>query len=158
MLGRVTGSAMPVLATGSSVVAFVEGPPKIVATDPAPGSRVGPGQVGRVLVAFHKDVSASASAFTLGGARTGAVPVAFAYDRGTATVTLTPAAALGPDEYTLTVSDSVTDAASGQALDGEIPGRGGTTALPSGDGQPGGSASVRFEVTRPVRRHVNAVR
>ncbi len=147
-----------VLATGSTAVAFVEGPPKIVATDPAPGARVGPGRVERILVVFHKDVSASASAFALSGARTGAVPVALAYDRGTATATLTPAAALGPDEYTLIVSDSVTDAASGQALDGEIPGTGGATALPSGDGRPGGSASVRFQVARPVRRHVDAAR
>jgi len=145
-----------VLATGSTAVAFVEGPPKIVATDPPPEARVASGQAGRIAVVFHKDVSASAAAFALAGARNGQVAFGFSYDRETATATLTPAAPLLPDQYTLTVSDAVTDVVSGQALDGEVPGASGVGPLPSGDGRPGGVAAVRFEVMRPPRRHLTS--
>ena len=143
-----------VLATYSAEVAFVEGPPRIVATDPAPGAHVPPGAPRPIRVVFHKDVSATASAFSLTGDAAGPVAFAYSYDAGSTTATLTPAAPLPPGRYTLTVSDSVTDTASGQALDGEVADPSDPRALPSGDGQPGGAAVVRFEVARPVRRHL----
>ncbi|NWG00798.1 MAG: hypothetical protein HXY19_07620 [Thermoanaerobaculaceae bacterium] len=64
---------------------------------------------------------------------------------------LVPAALLAPDTYTLTVSDEVVDAASGQRLDGEM---GVPAAFPSGDGVPGGRAVVTFEVVRDLRRRL----
>lgn len=143
-----------VLATLTVPVAFVEGPPKIVAVDPAPGGRVSPGQTRQVRVVFHKDVAASASLFSLSGARTGPVGFGYSYDRATATATLTPSTSLAPDQYTLTVSDAVTDAASGQALDGEVRSPSDPSSLPSGNGQPGGIAILRFEVANLLRRHL----
>jgi len=124
---------------------FVPGPPKAVAVTPAPGSLAAPGTVTRVDVTFHDDVVAPASAFSLVGARHGAVSAAPTYDGATRTVSLA-IAPLPADEYTLTVAEAVTSAA-GVALDGEIAGN----ALPSGDGLPGGAAVVTFTVGRPPR-------
>ena len=141
-----------VLSTGVAATTFVEGPPRIVAVEPAPGSRVPSGTAGPVRVVFHEDVVADASEFSLSGSRTGPAAVAFSYDRSTATATLTLVAPLAPDTYTLAVSDAITDAASGQRLDGEVADPSDPAALPSGDGQPGGSAILRFSVASPVRR------
>jgi len=147
-----------VLATGTTEVAFVEGPPRIVATEPSPGDHIAQALSQQIKVVFHKDVTATAADFSLSGARTGPVAFGYAYDRGTATVTLTPSDALPLDWYTLIVSDAVTDAASAQALDGEVLNPSDPAALPSGNGQAGGSAVVRFEVTRPLRRHLGVAR
>jgi hypothetical protein len=143
-----------VLATGVTATGFVEGPPRIVAVEPPPGSSASPGQVRQIRIVFHKDVIASASNFSLSGAQSGPVAVSFSYDRDSATATLTPAARLPVDDYTLTVSDAVTDAASGQPLDGEIVDPSDPSALPSGDGQPGGVATLRFAVAHSLRRHL----
>jgi hypothetical protein len=82
------------------------------------------------------------------------VAFGFSYDPISATVTLTPDASLPVDDYTLVVSDAVTDAASGQSLDGELTSPSDPAALPSGDGQPGGAAVLRFAVGPPLRRVV----
>ena len=144
-----------VLTTDVSATGFVEGPPRIVAVEPPPGGRVPAGLVSRIRVVFHKDVIASASHFSLSGAQTGPVELSFSYDRDSATATLTPAATLPVDDYTLNVSDAITDAASGQRLDGEVTNPSDPAALPSGDGQPGGAATLRFAVVRTLRRHLH---
>jgi len=146
--GWVLQSAAPVL------VPFVEGPPKIVAVSPTPGSLVTSQAAARITIVFHKDVLASANSFALAGAHGGAVPFALTYDAVTTTATLTPARVLTPDDYTVTVSDSIVDTASGQALDGEV--TGGT--LPSGDGLPGGSAAFAFSVVSVPRRQLHTIR
>jgi len=97
-----------------------------------------------VLVTFHKDVSVSASDFSIVGDHVGALTFSFSYDPVTFTATLTPDAPYPPDTYTLTITDTVLAADSGQALDGEIEPQAGT--LPSGDGVPGGDAVTTFVV------------
>jgi aminopeptidase N len=134
-----------ILREGRVASSFVPGPPKVVAVVPAPGSLSAPGTVTSVAVTFHDDVAAPASAFSLVGAHTGAVPLTLGYDAATRTATLT-APPLPPDRYTLTVSDAVTGA-TGLALDGEVAPEG----VPSGDGLPGGAFVTGFSVGRAPR-------
>jgi aminopeptidase N len=132
-------------------VPFVAGPPKVVASSPAPGGRVAAGILDAVRVTFHAPVAATAADVELTGRRTGKVTVSAGLDAVATTLTVTPAAALPPDDYTLTVRDTVTSAESGARLDGELAG-----ALPSGDGVPGGDAVLAFTVAlppRPILRH-----
>ena len=136
------------------LVPFVEGPPKIVAVTPTPGSLVTPQAAARITVIFHKDVLASAKSFAITSAHGGAVPFVFTYDAATTTATLTPTRALASDDYTVTVSDNIVDTASGQALDGEVTGG----MLPSGDGLPGGSAALAFSVVSVPRRQLHTIR
>ncbi len=142
-----------ILRTALQQTTFIQGPPKLVATTPAPGSLAAPGSVTEVDVTFHEDVVAESDRFALTGSRTGAVPVTFAYDTATFTARLTAAAPLASDVYTLTVSDTLTSTA-GVPLDGEVAGN----ALPSGDGLPGGAAVIHFTVGRPPRRHLVVAR
>ncbi len=135
-----------ILRTSVQTTTFVEGPPKVVAVTPAPGSLAAPYAVGEVVVIFHEDVVAQADRFSLAGARTGPVAVTLAYEAAAFTARLTPAAPLAPDSYTLTISAALTSS-TGVALDGEVAGN----ALPSGDGLPGGAAEIRFTVGRPPR-------
>ena len=143
-----------VLATSVEQQGFVEGPPKIVATRPRPGDRVPSSSPAAVAVTFHKDVIAAPTDFSLVGLRWGPVNLALAYDARSFTAALKPAGPLPIDEYTLTVSDRIVDAASSQPLDGEVQDPTDPAALPSGDGQPGGAAVVRFTVVASPRRHI----
>jgi hypothetical protein len=59
-------------------------------------------------------------------------------------------APLPADDYTLTISAGVLSVASGLALDGEIDVPVDIGSLPSGDGEPGGDAVIRFSVTAPA--------
>jgi hypothetical protein len=136
-----------VLWGSANSTSYVAGPPKIVATEPSPGS-VLPAHVApqALAVTFHTGVSTTAAHYTLTGATQGVLPFTFAYDSGDKTATLTFAAPLAPDEYTLRVEDAVTALNSGQALDGELAGSADPNALPSGDGVPGGDAVLVFTV------------
>ncbi len=128
-------------------VAYVPGPPKIVETAPAPGEIVltSPG-LDTVTASFHTNVNTAAGDYTLIGAATGAQSVAFSYSSGTKTTTLTAPADLPPDDYTLTVNDTVTAVDSGQALDGEVADPLDPASLPSGDGLAAGDAVISFAV------------
>ncbi len=140
-----------ILRTSLSTTGFVGGPPKIVSTTPAPGERVAFGSgAGTVEVVFHKDVSVDASDFTLTGFISGERSFDLTYDSGTQTATLTPDRPLPPDWYRLDVSDAITDTSMGLSLDGELATSFDPDALPSGDGLPGGSATLRFVVMPPV--------
>jgi aminopeptidase N len=143
-----------VLAISRFQVPFVEGPPRIVATAPAPGAGLASSNASAVSVTFQKDVTVRASDLRVEAEGTGPVAFTLSYDRASTTATLAFAAPLPPGRYTLTVSDLVTDTASGQRLDGEIGTPAGPAALPSGDGQPGGSAVVTFRVSAVARRHL----
>jgi aminopeptidase N len=132
-----------ILWTARNSTAFVEGPPKIVAVRPGPGSIA---QAGDVQVVFHKAVVVDESQFTLVGQQAGPVSFSFDYDPSNYTVTLHPTSALTPDTYTLTVADSIVDVAAGLALDGELVKPDGADPLPSGDGLPGGIAVSEFVV------------
>ncbi|MHC4611118.1 MAG: M1 family metallopeptidase, partial [Planctomycetota bacterium] len=109
---------------------YVPGPPTIVETGPAPGQVVTPTDT--VTVTFHANVNTTGADYTLVGVNTGAHAVTFVYDSGNTTATLTAAAPLPTDEYTLTVSDAVTAVDSGQNLDGEIADPSDPASLPSG--------------------------
>lgn len=126
---------------------FVEGPPKIATMSPAPSATLPAVNVSSFEVVFHKPVTAQASNFTLVGARGGPVSLTYAYNSSRNAVTLTPAAPLATDTYTLTVSDAIVDQASHHALDGELVKPDSPNPLPSGDGLPGGSAVAQFFLT-----------
>lgn len=122
-----------------------EGPPKVIAAAPAPGTTTAPGGPSQVAVTFHRPVSTAgnfAGKFTL---LRNSTPVGFnlSYAGGTQTVTLTPHASMGPGVYTLRIADTLTGSiAPGLALDGEVSG----STLPSGDGLPGGQFEMVFTV------------
>ena len=145
-----------VLTAGTQLVAFVNPPPRIVEIRPTPGTVAGIGAIAELEVTFSEGVIAHSSDFTLVGEQAGEIPLRFSYDRATATVQLLPERLLPADRYSLTISDAITGAGSGDALDGEIGDGSGEGVLPSGDGTPGGPAVVRFAVVRPPRRHVRS--
>ncbi|MCP4251271.1 MAG: hypothetical protein GY778_29900 [bacterium] len=133
-----------ILQNGVASTAYIPGPPKIVATDPAPGALVG--AAASLSVTFHTDVNTSAGDYSLVGQQSGAQSLGFSYNAGTQTTTLTPALSLPPDIYTLTVSDTVTAVNSGQSLDGELADPNDPASLPSGEGVAGGPAEIQFSV------------
>ncbi len=136
-----------ILTSGRTVAAFVPGPPTIVATEPAPGEVVeGAASPTQVTITFHTDVSTSSGDYTLVGDAGGVQAVSFSYDSPTNTATLTAASPLPADRYTLSVSDALTAANSGAALDGEVGDALDAGSLPSGEGVAGGAAFVVFDV------------
>ncbi len=143
-----------ILTRSVDEAAFTDGPPKVVAVNPAPGSVLPAGEPLSMTLTFHEDVVLESSAFTLqriGGAE---YDVAVTYDAGTMTATVTSQTPLAGGHYELTVSDSVVDG-NGLALDGELTAPLKIAVLPSGDGSPGGDAVVAFAAigTRgPARR------
>lgn len=139
----------PWILADQQELVFPDGaPPKIVTLQPAPGAVVQAADLPELEAVFHVPVTAAAADFTLVGARTGNVTCAFAYDAVRQAVTLTPASDLLPDEYTLTIADTVVSMA-GVALDGELSKPRAMGPLPSGDGLAGGAALATFAVYVP---------
>ncbi|MDX2115303.1 MAG: M1 family aminopeptidase, partial [Planctomycetota bacterium] len=134
-----------ILSSANSSTTFVEGPPAIVRTVPEPGATLEPGAVSAVDVFFHKSVSVPAGAVTVSGVAQGPVAGTLAYDPTTRRARLSFAQPLAPDTYTVRVLDSVTETASGKALDGELASPS-VPSFPSGNGEPGGIASFTFLV------------
>jgi aminopeptidase N len=140
-----------ILTTAVTNVTYTPGPPKIIETSPAPGATANLGtQV--VKITFHTPVNATAGAFTVVGDRYGSQAFSYSYDSGSNTAILTLAGALPKDNYTLTVSDTITAVNSGQRLDGEVANPNSITALPSGNGTALGSAIIKFKVAPVVSR------
>jgi hypothetical protein len=138
-----------VLATSNLSTAFQEGPPKVVAVSPAPGSTAPASFSGPITITFHKDVTTTSANYSLTRDGGGAPLFSFAYNSATRTTSLTPASPLPGGQYTLTISDAVIDALSSLTLDGELLDSASPASLPSGDGVPGGPAVVRFTVAAP---------
>ena len=136
-----------ILHTGIGTTSFVEGPPRVVATSPAPGASAESSDGMELSVTFHENVVATAGDFSIVGDTSGSIPFAYSYDAGTFTATLTVAIAPDADDYTLTVGDGVVDVAAGISLDGEIADPLDPGDLPSGEGLAGGDAIVRFTLT-----------
>ncbi len=135
-----------VLTRSVTQTAFANGPPKVVAVDPVPGSVVRVGDPLAMTVTFHEDVTidkADISLQRIGGAT---YDVAVAYDAASHTATITTNEPLAGGSYELIVGDTVVDA-NGLALDGELTVPLKTTTLPSGDGMPGGDTVLDFSVT-----------
>lgn len=132
-----------VLATALLPVPFPEGPPKLVASTPAPGGVLPPGA--SVRFSFHKAVTLRADDVTWRGPDGAAVSFVLTYDGATHTAVLWPQHAVAAGSHTVVIRDSVRDDAGGLSLDGEI----GAAGLPSGDGVPGGDALLSFTVAGP---------
>jgi aminopeptidase N len=146
-----------ILRSSTTSATFIEGPPKLVRTEPLPGATYAPDELGAVHVHFHKPVSAAAEDFILVRDEQWTVPFGFAYDADALRVTLAPlAGSLPPGEYRLVVLDSVTDLAAGLSLDGEIADPRDALSLPSGDGLPGGGAVILFSVVSPCPADLTA--
>lgn len=135
-----------ILSDGYQMIAFEEGPPKIVALTPEPNQQVRPGDLSSLEVVFHKDVVVQADDITLVGVRNGPIATTFGYNLQTQTASLLPALPLPTDTYTLVVSDEIVDVASQQQLDGELVKPYDPNLLPSGDGVPGGATEATFQI------------
>jgi hypothetical protein len=136
-----------ILEYGKTIIAYQQGPPKIVSTVPFAGVDIDADMSpSAVTITFSDPVEAAAADFAV--TRDGSpVPFTFAYNGGTQTVTLTFTGPLAPGSYAVGVSDNVRSSTGLIALDGEITISGdGFGQLPSGDGLPGGSAAFGFTV------------
>src|SRR5262249_47790171 len=124
-----------ILRGAATSVAYSPGPPKIIATSPAPGaSLVASPSLNQLTVTFHTNVNPAATAFRLVGASTGVRTFSLASGAGVNPAVLNLDAPLPADTYTLTVQASLTAADSGMALDGEIVNPTSPASLPSGNG------------------------
>ena len=138
-----------ILTRSRSVVAFVEGPPKVVAVDPAPGSTVPARAPLAITVTFGKDVIVDGSHFSLRRTDGREVELEMTYDDAAFTASLVSKGMLGSGQFELTIDDAIIGVAAGLALDGEITSD--PSLLPSGDGVAGGDTVVEF-VTVVSRR------
>lgn len=134
-----------ILSYNNATETYVAGPAKVVSLAPAPGASfataLAPSQVD---IVFSEPVSAPAAAFSVVGSA-GNVPISVTYTAATRTARLAFTGALVPGVYTVRVLPTVTTTTGSIALDGELIGQG-TSALPSGDGLPGGETLYSFTV------------
>jgi aminopeptidase N len=122
---------------------FSDGPPKVVAIDPAPGTSLPVGRPFSVTVTFHRDVAAADSDFVLRRSDGLEFDLDLAYDAATFTATLATQEPLTFGRFQLIVGDGIVDAEDGLALDGELDVVHGGP-LPSGDGVAGGDAVIEY--------------
>jgi hypothetical protein len=144
-----------VLTRSVDDAAFVDGPPKVVAVAPAPGSTLRAGEALSLAIGFHEDVVINAADARLLRADGVEVALDVSYDRATFRATIRSLHPLTGGRYELVLGEGVVDASRGLALDGEMVDATGRALLPSGDGLPGGAAVIDFEVLgsrRPSER------
>jgi hypothetical protein len=138
-----------VLNSGFAPENFVAGPPAVLETLPMPGetSALGapPASVAIVLSENVTPVTADFAVDLVGG---GPVPFVMSYDAPEQRVTLDFGGPLAPGTYLVTVKATLNAAGTGLALDGEVADPLSASALPSGDGLPGGDAVIEFTVAR----------
>lgn len=143
----VTGIALDpdtwILETGKTATTYTPGPVKVVSATPGP-SAVLSSAPAQLEVGFSDQVLPGTSNFVLTGPG-GPVSLTVSYNSTTFVATLTPAAPLAAGSYSLRVT-GISTPGDGRVLDGEIVG----TALPSGDGVPGGDALFAFTISGPV--------
>ncbi len=138
-----------ILTRSKNVMPFSDGPPKVVAVDPVPGSIVRAGSPLAITVTFGKDVIVDGSHFSLRRSDGREVELEVTYDDVAFTVSLVSKGMLGIGRFELTIDDAIIDTAASLALDGEIsPDH---FRLPSGDGVAGGDTVIEF-VTVVSRR------
>jgi methionine-rich copper-binding protein CopC len=124
--------------------AYVDGPAKVVATSPAPGSVVA-APPASVTIAYSEAVTVPAGSITLTGPGGATIPATHAYDAAAIRSTLSFASPLAPGSYAVRVPATVLTVSSGLAIDGEIVAR----SLPSGNGVAGGEAVFTFTIEPP---------
>jgi len=135
-----------ILTRSVTVSAFQDGPPKVVAVAPGPGSVLRAGEPLEMTVTFHEDVVVDGADITLRRSDGTLYDLDVTYDAGTHTATLVSQQGLAAGSYEVVVGDGVIDTASGLALDGEMDAGGESGLLPSGDGVPGGDAVFELGV------------
>ena len=135
-----------VLNYGKTLGSYTPGPPKLVTSNVLPGASLAAGGAPSSLrLVFSDDVNAAPANFAV---TRGTASVPFTLTNSGGIVTLSFGAPLSAGTYSVAISDSVTSVLSSQGLDGEITG----TALPSGNGSPGGIAGFSFTITTPPCR------
>jgi hypothetical protein len=133
--------------------AFVNTAPVLVEASPAIGASLEAATVSNINLWFSDPVTLASGAFTV--LRNGTTPVAFTTVNTPAQNKVTPnfAAPLLGGTYTV-VANAAQITSNSIALDGETPGgalKGGlVNSLPSGDGTPGGDASITLVVNGPA--------
>ncbi len=135
-----------ILKSTTAAIAYTNGPAKVLAMSPAPGSQtVALAGVTQATVGFSENVACNAGDFTVTGP-SGNVPFTLSYNSSNWSATLNFGAELPAGEYTVTARDTITTAAAGIRLDGEVANPNSASSLPSGDGQAQGNAVLRFKV------------
>jgi hypothetical protein len=140
-----------ILTRSTIATTFTEGPPRVVAVGPAPGSTLRAGAPLLMAVTFHENVIVDGSHFALRRAGGSEEDLDVTYDPETYTATLASREPLGFGRFELIIDDEIVDASAGLALDGEIYAASGSAQFPSGDGVAGGDAVIEF-VTIFTRR------
>jgi len=140
-----------ILRGAATSVAYVPGPPRMLATSPAPGVSIDqPASPTQISVTFHTPINATEAAFSVVGDNVGPRTFTLSSGAGVNPAVLNLAGPLPPDTYTLTVNGGVTAANSGMALDGEVADPVSPASFPTGDGLEGGIAVIRFAVSACV--------
>ncbi|MBI4579815.1 MAG: hypothetical protein HY718_08940 [Planctomycetes bacterium] len=136
-----------ILRGAATNVAYVPGPPKIVAAAPSPQANVPtfPG-VAAVTLNFSEPVACTSAHFSVAGSLSGPHPFLLSRDATHLTATLSFDRPLPNGQtWTVQIAETVSAERSGLALDGEIA-EPLAAALPSGDGLPGGAAILTFTI------------
>jgi hypothetical protein len=135
-----------ILTRSVTASAFQDGPPKVVAATPGPGSVLSVGEPLEMTITFHEDVVVDGADITLRRSDGTLYDLDVTYDAITHTATLQSQQGLAVGDYKVVVGDGIVDAASGLALDGEMDAGDESGLLPSGDGVPGGDAIFNLDV------------
>lgn len=128
-----------VLAYDRATEAYVPGPPIIARASPAPGEVLEQAP-SFIDVIVSENITIPAGSFSLRDEGNEAIAGSVTFTAATKTVRFVPTTQLAPGSYTLTLLPTIT--AAGIALDGEMI----SQTLPSGNGLPGGSFVMSFEV------------
>jgi len=145
-----------ILNGSKTAVAYVPGPPKIVEMYPTPGAVFAPSAgPSSIRVTFSENVTTAAANFTLTRDGSPVVPNSQSYDLPIFTRVLNFSSPLPPGNYTLVVSDAVRSVAGNVQLDGETADPASVSSLPTGNGQPQGSATFTFRVRTPCPLDIN---
>ncbi len=142
-----------VLTKSKTSETYVNTAPVLVEASPNIGASLEAATVSSVSLWFSDPVTLGAGAFTV--LRNGTTPVTFTTTNTPSQnkVTLNFAAPLPGGTYTI-IANAAQVTASGIALDGETPGgalkSGLVNSLPSGNGTPGGDATISFVINGPA--------
>ncbi|NLE58863.1 MAG: hypothetical protein GX616_10915 [Planctomycetes bacterium] len=130
-----------ILRGAGTAVSYIEGPPKLLATSPAPGTVFDPApEITAIELWFSEPISYTAGDFSVTGSVSGPQAFSVNWDAASYKITLSLAAPLAADQvWTVQVAGTLTSSAGAKALDGEL-----VSGFPSGDGVPGGNAVFSF--------------
>ena len=142
-----------ILALSNNTTAFVQGPPKIISASPAHATVFENGaQPTSISVTFSRNVTIPAGQIVLWSQVGGTTPTTLSYNPTTFTATLTPTAPLPPNTYNIIVQETVRDAVTSLALDGENTDptnflmNSSQRLLPTGNGVAGGPSVFSFTI------------